>query len=360
MEEFIEDFESIVINETPLLDLRAPIEFENGAFINTTNLPLLTNRERELVGTRYKEAGHEHAYELAKSLVTPHLEVRMKGWIDYFDSHPNAYIYCFRGGQRSRVVQSWLKEQGMHRPRLKGGYKAFRNFLMRRTEEVSKKLIPVVLGGRTGCGKTILLNQFQNSLDLEALANHRGSAFGRGIDEQPTQINFENNLSYRLIQLHHQDWNHILLEDEGKHIGRLYLPKALHQNLMLGQLIILERTLEERVEIIYEEYVIKARNEYRNLYGDSFETYYNQSVDLSLDRIKKRLGDKMYRQIKEAFWNHTRSGDLERHKEWIILLLSHYYDKMYDYQIEKSNDRIIFQGDETAIKEFIQARKFDL
>ncbi len=359
MEEFTEDFESIVINETALLDLRATIEFQNGAFINATNLPLLSDKERELVGTRYKEAGLEHAYELAKRLVTPHLEERMEGWINYFHSNPHAYIYCFRGGERSRVVQSWLKAREIDRPRLKGGYKAFRNFLMRRSEEVSRSVTPIILGGRTGCGKTILLNRYQNSLDLEALANHRGSAFGRGIDDQPTQINFENSLSYRLIQLHHKGFRHILLEDEGKHIGRLYLPKALYQNLMLGQLIILERTVDERVEIIYDEYVTKARNLYQKVYGNNFETYYSQDVDNSLDRIKKRLGDEIYRKIKEAFWRHTQSGDLIRHKEWIALLLNHYYDKMYDYQIEKSKDRIIFQGDENGVIAFIEKMGFD-
>jgi tRNA 2-selenouridine synthase len=196
-----DDFRSIVLNETPLIDVRAPVEFAKGAFPHAVNLPLMDDEERRLVGITYKERGNAEAVKLGHTLVSGEVKAaRIKAWNDFIDTHPDAKLYCFRGGQRSQISQEWIAQSGREIVRLKGGYKAFRNYLMEETERSITRFNPLVLGGRTGSGKTILLHQLENAIDLEGLANHRGSSFGRTLVPQPSQIDFENALAYALIQ----------------------------------------------------------------------------------------------------------------------------------------------------------------
>ncbi len=105
-------------------------------------------------------------------------EARVKAWIEFADAHPDAMLYCFRGGARSRISQEWFQEAaGREILRLEGGYKAFRNYLIDQLEPEAIVPKPVLLGGMTGCGKTIVLRHIASAVDLEGLANHRGSSF---------------------------------------------------------------------------------------------------------------------------------------------------------------------------------------
>ena len=236
------DFRSVVLNNTPLIDVRAPVEFEKGAFPHAVNLPLMSIEERHLVGIKYKEEGNAEAVNLGHSLVSGEVkEARIKAWTDFITNHPDAMLYCFRGGQRSQISQEWLIRNGREIVRLKGGYKAFRNWLMQETENAVEQFKPIVLGGRTGSGKTILLNRLKNAIDLEGLANHRGSSFGRDITPRPTLINFENALAYELIQKLDRGFEHLVFEDEGKCAGRLYLPKTLAEHLSKAPLYLKRR-----------------------------------------------------------------------------------------------------------------------
>ena len=208
------NFRDIVLGNIPLIDVRAPIEFEKGAFPHAINLAIMNDKERHLVGTAYKKSGNEAATKLGYSLVSGTIkEERMKAWKDAIQANPNALLYCFRGGSRSQISQEWLDESGINIIRLKGGYKAFRNYLLAEIEKAPQQFKPTIIGGRTGSGKTILLKKIQNSIDLEGLANHRGSAFGRKITPQPAQIDFENALAYELIQKVDQGFNKLVFED---------------------------------------------------------------------------------------------------------------------------------------------------
>ncbi|MCJ7765819.1 MAG: tRNA 2-selenouridine(34) synthase MnmH, partial [Thiovulaceae bacterium] len=130
------DFRSIVLNRTPLIDVRAPVEFDNGAFSNTVNLPLMNDEERRLVGICYKKSGNEEAVKLGHKLVSGRIkEERLGAWSDFIASHPDALLYCFRGGERSKISQEWLSGAGTKIIRLKGGYKAFRNYLITELEQ---------------------------------------------------------------------------------------------------------------------------------------------------------------------------------------------------------------------------------
>ncbi|QOP44960.1 tRNA 2-selenouridine(34) synthase MnmH [Sulfurimonas paralvinellae] len=357
-----DDFLSIVLNETPLLDVRAPVEFNKGKFINATNLPILDDEDRRLVGTKYKEEGNAAAVKLAESLIKNEgKEKRVAQWKEYLHKNPDAKLYCFRGGQRSGISQEWLNETGITITRLKGGYKAFRNFLMQQSEEISAKTSTLILGGRTGSGKTILLKKLRNTIDLESIANHRGSSFGSYVNAQPSQIDFENNLAYKLIQFHHKNFNKLVIEHESHNIGKAFIPQSVYNNFMQGELILLETSLEKRAAITYDEYVTSALKDYEKVYGNEALQRWAEDVNAGLSRIKKRLGNQRYRELKElfekAYTQHESKQAKSLYQEWIMRLLNEYYDPMYDYQIKTTSIPIIFKGDEEAVSEFINTQE---
>jgi len=348
-----EDFRRIVLEKRPLIDVRAPVEFAKGAFSPAVNLPLMNDEERHLIGIRYKEQGNASAVALGKELVGPVKQERVEAWVDFFHAHPDAYLYCFRGGQRSQISQAWMQEAGVSLPRLKGGYKAFRSFLMQESERISGKLDILLIAGRTGSGKTILIHQLQNSIDLEGLANHRGSSFGSFMTPQPSQIDFENALAYKLIEHEDKAYSNLVLEDESHNIGRVYIPKPIFTHFKNGQRIILETPMAERVEITFEEYVTQALSQYKIVYGSYGTKQWFDDASAGLDRIQKRFGTERYAKLKIAFNDayvlQELTGELTQHKVWIEILLREYYDPMYDYQIEKSEVPIVFRGSATEI-----------
>lgn len=354
-----EDFRSLVLNNTPLLDVRATVEFEKGAFAQTTNIPILTDRERELVGTMYKKKGNSAAVALAEELIKQEgKRQRVEMWKEYIDANPQAYLYCFRGGQRSAISQAWLEEAGVKITRLKGGYKAFRNYLMEESLRISAEVDTLIIGGRTGSGKTILLHEIPNSIDLEGLAHHRGSSFGGFVERQPTQINFENNLAYDLIQFEHKHPNKpLVIEHESHNIGRAFIPKPVYVNFMQGKLILLETPMQERVEIIFEEYIVNSLASYLKKHAQEGVKIWSDAIANNIDKIKKRVGselhDKLQNILKNSLEIQLRTGDLQGYKELIEILLVSYYDPMYDYQIEKSEIPILFRGGHKEIADFL-------
>lgn len=361
MSELYDDFKSIVLNKTPLLDVRAPVEFKNGSFFNACNLPIMSDEERRLVGICYKNEGNAKAIELGHKLVSGDVkEQRVQAWCDFIQANPSALLYCFRGGQRSKITQTWLQERGIEIPRLKGGYKAFRNFLLKEIETSLKHLKPLILGGKTGSGKTIFLKRFQNFIDLEALANHRGSAFGQKITPQTTQIDFENALAYELIQKREAGFKTLLFEDEGKHVGSVFMPESFIAAIADAPLVILESSLESRIEITLEEYVVQAQKNYEAAgFEEPFKAW-QQSIKNAMKKIERRLGYEKHAIVSSLFeaalGEQLQNGSFLGYKEWIEYLLRHYYDPMYDYQIKKRSHRVLFCSDASEVEAFIKQR----
>lgn len=353
----IEEFRSIVLENRPLIDVRAPIEFAKGAFPHAINIPIMNNEERHLIGIRYKEKGNASAIQLGKELIEPIKSERVKAWIEFIKMHPNAYLYCFRGGQRSQISQAWLKEVGITIPRLKGGYKAFREFLMQESERISTKAKTFILAGRTGSGKTLLIHALDNAIDLEGLANHRGSSFGGFTTPQPSQIDFENSLAYTLIRHEMEGHKHLVLEDESNNIGRIHIPKPVFDNLKKGKYIILDTPLKERVDITFNEYVTHALTNYISYYGEKGELEWFNDVNDGLYRIRKRIGNERYIKIKTLFLKaynvQKERKDTTVHKQWIEIILREYYDPMYDYQIKKSDIPIAFKGNYDEVLSYL-------
>src|SRR5690606_18761705 len=223
------NYRDIFLNDRPLMDARAPIEFHKGAFPNAINLPLMDDVERQKVGTCYKQHGQKAAIELGHRLVCGTLkEQRLRAWADFARANPEGYLYCFRGGFGPRTVQQWLRsDMAIDSPRGVAAYKAMRTFLIDTTEQAMAQCRFVILGGYTGTGKTEVLARLPNALDLEGHANHRGSSFGRHATPQPAQIDFDNRLAIDILRKRAAGIEHFVLEDEGRMVGSCSLPLTM-------------------------------------------------------------------------------------------------------------------------------------
>jgi len=347
----IGNFREIFLKDIPLLDVRAPIEFKAGAFPGASNIPLLNDEERHLIGLRYKEQGQSAAIALGKKLIDGQpKDTCTARWQAFVQQYPEGALYCFRGGMRSRIAQEWIHgATGIAYPRIEGGYKALRNFLLEELNISIARVQPVVLGGRTGTGKTVVIQQLQNSIDLEGLAWHRGSAFGGHVTPQPSQIDFENRLSVELIRHRAAQHSKLVLEDESKAVGSRHLPPLLYERMSLSPLVILDTPLQERIDNSVQEYVTNAIAEYQAMYGEEegFQKWADYAQN-GLQRISKRLGGMRYKELASklqyAIDHLKQTGCPEAHEEWVSQLLTEYYDPMYDYQTSQKKDRIIFSG----------------
>jgi tRNA 2-selenouridine synthase len=350
------DYRSLFLRDTPLLDTRSPGEFSKGAFPAAVNLPLMTDEERHQVGICYKRHGQSAAIELGHRLVAGDVRARrIEGWCKFARENPDGYLYCFRGGLRSATVREWLREAGIEYPLVRGGYKAMRRFLLESLEFSIDSASLLLIAGKTGTGKTRVIDAVPGSIDLEGLAKHRGSSFGRLLDEQPSQIDFENALAIALIRLLDSERRTVLLEDEGRLIGRISLPASLREKMQQAPLLVVEEPLVSRVDVIMEDYITDLGAQYRARCGTEGDLRHRQHLREGLARIKKRLGGALHAEIDQLLCQAFASAQPETaerlHRQWIELLLVKYYDPMYEYQMGKREGRVIARGTRTEIIE---------
>lgn len=354
------NYRDIFLNDRSLMDLRAPVEFRKGAFPHTVNRPLMDDLERQKVGTCYKQQGQQAAIELGHRLVSGSLKAeRIEAWAAFARANPEGYLYCFRGGLRSQIVQQWLKsEAGIDYPRVVGGYKAMRTFLLETTEQAVAQCRFIVLGGYTGIGKTEVLAQLPSALDLEGHANHRGSSFGRHATPQPTQIDFDNRLAIDILKKRAAGFEYFVLEDEGRMVGSCSLPLSLCRGMQEYPLVWLEDSFENRVDRILKDYVIDLLAEFVALQGaEQGFVAFTERLLQSLSNIQRRLGgeraDRLMASMKAALSEQERSGAVDLHRAWIAGLLREYYDPMYAFQREAKRERVIFSGEREAVIDYL-------
>ncbi|MCF6217355.1 MAG: tRNA 2-selenouridine(34) synthase MnmH [Gammaproteobacteria bacterium] len=362
----VDDYSALFLDEVPMIDLRAPQEFEQGRFQNAINLPLMNDEERKLVGICYKEQGQQQAIALGHELVTGEVkQQRLERWLRFVEENPQGVLYCFRGGLRSQITQRWIyEESGIVYPRVHGGYKTLRRYLLDELERSIAQIQPTILSGRTGTGKTLLLKKINNSIDLEGVYHHRGSAFGRHATPQPSQIDVENRLSVELLKkiiLAAEAAPQLLLEDEGSNIGSRNLPHSLIERMVAAPIVVLEIPLAQRVDIVFDEYITAALSEYQQLLGDEHGfTTWSENLRQALGRVKRRLGGERYGLLDAvmsgAISDQQQRGETSAHREWIQRLLNDYYDPMYDYQLQKKAERITFRGDDKAVIEYLNTQ----
>ena len=330
------------------IDLRSENEFKKGSIPQSVNIPILNNDQFKKVGIEYKKNGSDAAIALGHSLVKGSLKENLiHHWTEHLKKNPECLLFCFRGGMRSEIAVKWLNECGVKVNRLKGGYKNFRNWVISQHLDIENYIKDwIIIGGLTGSGKTDFLRSFKESIDLERIANHRGSAFGIRDGGQPTQSNFENILT--LDYLNHK-YEKLILEDESRTIGRAGLPGFWYQKMQSSKLVILEVDDDKRAENIYYEYVYDELNNGVN------EDILLEKYLGSLNNIKRRLGNVVYNNIKDLMKSAFRQNEKEIHKEWILTLLTSYYDKMYSYKLDMRKDFIVHKGEIESCRDYINA-----
>ena len=325
-----------------LIDVRAPVEVQKNELPGAVNLPILTDDERREVGACYHQRGHAAAVERGLALTAPRRAARIAGWQELVDadSAPTA-ITCWRGGDRSAIAQRWL---GGAVPKVRGGAKAMRRFLMSRLDEQVADRRFVVVAGLTGSGKTEALHAVAAAaipgvhvLDLEALARHRGSAFGGHGEQQPAQATFENRVAASL-QL--SDASLVLIEDEARHVGRVLLPKELWQRIKSAPVALLDGPDDERVARIAAEYVFEPTR-------TAPRAEVKARLLSSLDKLHKRLGGALAQACVDAVEradDDARWLTVEAHDPWIRPLLVDYYDKHYRQELGRYPREVAFRG----------------
>ncbi|MFT5579502.1 MAG: tRNA 2-selenouridine synthase [Paraglaciecola psychrophila] len=344
----------LFIDDTPFLDVRAEVEFDKGRFPGAVNVPILENDERHQVGKCYKKQGQEAAVVLGHQLVSGEVkDRRMAQWAAFLQANPGAHLYCWRGGMRSNLTQQWLAESGVEVPLVAGGFKALRRVLLEELEAASAGPIWVI-AGKTGVAKTKLIKQWQRGIDLEGHANHRGSSFGRRVNEPPGQIDFENQLAIDILKKRELSVERaLLIEDESQTVGPRIIPLPLWQAMCEAPLAVVEMPLDFRVQEILSDYVQGMAAEHSA--ADSEQGFENYRAYLlgSLLRIKKRLGqerhDELHVIMLQALDQQQHDNSVQAHEQWIEALLEHYYDPMYKYQLDKKKHRIMFSGSHSEV-----------
>ncbi|MBZ5485919.1 tRNA 2-selenouridine(34) synthase MnmH [Halomonas aquamarina] len=326
---------SFISEARPLIDVRAPIEFAQGSLPGAVNLPLMVDEERRQVGIAYKQQGQKAAIALGEQLVSGDIkQARIAAWKAYLCEHPDAVLYCFRGGLRSQITQQWLQAAGISTPRIEGGWKAMRHALCQRIEQAAEQPM-LVVAGLTGCAKTTLINQLENGVDLEACAHHKGSAFGRRPEAPATQIDFEHALGARLLALPDK----LVIEDESRQIGNANIPLTFWHALQKAPRVRIEMPLDWRLDQLLNDYIIELEKEYTAYCGaQEGWTLMQRQLGNALIRLEKRLGNARLQRLQRlqalAFKAHAE-GNPQAHEAWLAPLLTEYYDPLYRYHLER-------------------------
>jgi tRNA 2-selenouridine synthase len=356
------DYTALFLNDIPMMDVRAPVEFNKGAFPHSVNQPLMNDEEREAVGKCYKKHGQEAAFVLGNNLVKDEVKTqRIEAWQLFHQQNPSGFLYCFRGGLRSRVTQQWLREAGIDMPFVEGGYKAMRQFLLTQLHARIAQGNIQVLAGATGSGKTEVIHDWPLSVDFEGLANHRGSAFGSTGSQQPSQIDFENAWSISWLKQVSQSNAPILFEDESRLIGRLAL---LPEYLTLSKqapIVLLKAPLEERIKRIRNDYFVDAYQSKLSQGQEAAIAYLDDFIRGALTRINNRLGGERYKTLIDlldtGLVQLLNQGSWSKFDDLIEVLLSDYYDPMYEYQLSAKAQFTIFEGNHQEIIEWLSQHK---
>jgi len=318
-------------NLLPLIDVRTPAEYTSGHIPGAVNIPLFSNEERAKVGTVYTRESHSKAYDLGYAYVNPKLEYFAEASKKVAEDGKTV-VYCWRGGMRSKSFAEHIEQNGINEVSvIEGGYKAFRNYALDTFQNTGRIQL---LGGYTGSGKTRILKQLfklgEQVIDLEALANHKGSAFGSiGQDPQPPNEHFSNLLFWKWKELDFSKT--IWLEDESIHIGKVYLPQNLFQRMREAEVYFLNISKELRAQLLVEEYVGTEK----------------EPLKESIRKISKRLGGLKTTLALEA---------LERDDYFETAMISlDYYDKFYLKGLERRNKNKVVIIDSETIDDRINA-----
>ncbi len=303
--------------ELPVIDVRSEGEFDAGHVRAAANIPLLNNEERVIVGTAYKQQGQAEAISQGFKLVGPRLSGMVNEALE-IAAGKEALVYCWRGGMRSNNFSQFIGMARVKSKTLEGGYKSYRHAVL---DSFKRPLKLILLTGCTGSGKSEILralkSQGEQVLDLEHLANHKGSAFGGLLmPSQPSTEQFQNDLFEEILM--HDPSRRIWVEDESIAIGKIFLPTDFWRRMETSPLIQMDVSRDVRVRRLVNEYGPADRDEFLAIMG----------------KITKKLGGQHYNAAKEKLLSDDMAATID------ILLT--YYDKAYLNSIGKRKHRLSF------------------
>jgi tRNA 2-selenouridine synthase len=301
----------------PIIDVRTPSEYMQGHIPSAYNIPLFSDEERKRVGTIYKQKGQREAVVMGLEYAGPKMK-KLALQASGIAIDQKLLVHCWRGGMRSASMAWLFKTVGLESMVLEGGYKTFRRHVL---SSLDRDFSFVVIGGLTGSGKTDVLltlkNMGEQVIDLEGMANHKGSAFGSlGEKSQGTNEQFENDIFTALNGL---DKNRIIwIEDESRTIGKNTVPGGIYRNIRSAPLIFLDVTPKDRVDRLVRDYA----------------GFSKEDLSTSVQKISPRLGDLTARLAIKGI----QEGNYQKTVELVL----HYYDKTYRYGLGKREPDLVF------------------
>jgi tRNA 2-selenouridine synthase len=315
-----------------LVDARSPDEFAEATIPGAFNVPILDNAERAEVGTLYKQVGKLQARQRGVELVAPKIPAMIAkiAALQAGTSLP-VVVFCWRGGMRSLALTQFLELAGVPARQLSGGHKGFRRYVLDFFES-GQWVRLLVFRGLTGVGKTYYLHRLAEQgypvIDLEGLANHRGSAFGNlGLPPQPNQKMFEALLWDELRVI--PDEGYALAEGESRHIGRVALPARVYQALQVETSIWMNASLDARVRNILADYPAV----------DQLKEGFTQPIRALRDRLGKETMDRYLQLLEAGSWT-----------ELVRELMVNYYDPLYRHTLPERRIEIDLDPEDTAVE----------
>lgn len=287
-----------------VVDVRTPAEYMQGHIVGAVNIPLFSNDERAEIGTLYTQVGVQQAIDRGLEIVGP----RLREYVEQARALGKPLIvYCWRGGMRSGSTSWLLSTAGIKVRTIPRGYKGFRAAAH---EMIARPWKYRLVIGKTGAGKTDFLHQQiahgEQVIDLEGIANHRGSAFGRlGQQPQPTTEHALNKIHHAIstFDIGRPVW----IEDESRTVGKVHVPEVMFKAMQQAEVYELETGIDQRIENLVRDYGAFTQDELCD----------------ALHVIREKLGGERYQQAVEA----VRANALAE----AVRVILEYYDRTYEY-----------------------------
>ena len=300
---------ALQLTNTLFIDVRSPCEFVLDHIPGAINLPILDNKERHEVGTIYR-----HDPEKAISLGMGYYEKKVPELTEFLkkiDKNKTIIVYCWRGGLRSQTIANLIESLGHQTKLLNGGYKGYRAFIRESLENYKPAFKFIILWGNTGTAKTKIIEKLKAALDLEGLAQHRGSLFGAIGLIPRTQKNFETLLYFELQKLSKEKY--VFVEGESRKIGNIIIPEKIFNEMNNGINIQVNSSIECRSKITIQEYL---------------KPEYIEKIKEIVPNLKRKLSKKQVESMLKAI-------DEKNYLEFAKILLTQYYDPLYGNSLDK-------------------------
>jgi len=306
-----------------IIDVRSPLEFAEDHIVGAINCPVLSDLERQKVGTIYKKESSFKAKIIGSSLAAKNIAFHIQNNFIEKKGSWQPLIYCWRGGQRSKAFSIVLSEVGWRTNQLKGGYKEYRNQVINFLENIGPKLKITLISGKTGSAKTKILKSIENEggqiLDLEGLANHKGSLLGKIPDLiQPSQKFFESLIFNKIQNLNLKD--KIYIEAESSKIGNIHIPKSIWKKMINSPRIEISANVDLRAKFLVKDYDYMCND----------PTLIKPIIKGLKNRLSKKLLDEWANLIDSKKWFDLTKSFLENH-----------YDPSYSSNTIKNDRKVL-------------------